>query len=88
MALLGPRRSGNQGERRGRPPGEAHAQASTRKGKRFLAGDHTKYWCAACQLAYPIEVGAILPDVCPTGHRADDPELVEGAAPEADEVTP
>ncbi len=59
-----------------------------RKAKRFelisfLAGDHTKMWCAACQLAYPIEVGAVLPDVCPAGHRADDPGLVEGAAAEA-----
>ena len=45
-------------------------------------GDHTRYWCAACADAYPIEVGALLPDACPKGHRADDPELVEGAAPE------
>ena len=47
-------------------------------------GDHTRYWCATCADAYPIEVGALLPDACPKGLRADDPELVEGAARASD----
>jgi hypothetical protein len=39
------------------------------------------FWCAACQ-AYKAEPGSN-PEVCPEGHRADDPELTAAPAPEA-----
>jgi hypothetical protein len=39
------------------------------------------YWCSACQKSFI--AGAETPEVCPEGHRADDPELTSAPAPEA-----
>ena len=39
------------------------------------------YFCAACQRKFI--AGPETPEVCPEGHRADDPELTSAPAPEA-----
>jgi hypothetical protein len=43
-----------------------------------------KFFCTACMKGFLVEAGET-PDVCPEGHRTDDPELT-GAVGAADEV--
>ena len=42
-----------------------------------------RFWCHACQDAFEAEDGK-LPDECPQGHKADDPELTAPAGVEAE----
>jgi hypothetical protein len=48
-------------------------------GKYLAEGQH-RFWCQACQK--PFVAGTAEPEVCPEGHRADDPELSGAPASE------
>src|SRR6266542_6665287 len=78
----------------GEAPAKAERKAkTTRKARKFklisrmeeqpedLEEGAVAYFCAACQAKFI--AGTELPEVCPEGHRADDPELTAAPAPEA-----
>jgi hypothetical protein len=80
----------DSGETKAKTEQKAKTKKSTRKSKVIrrmeeqpsdLEEGQTAWWCAACQAKFI--AGAETPEVCPEGHRADDPELTSAPAPEA-----
>ena len=80
----------DNGETKAKPERKARAARSPRKFKLIkvmeeqpsdLEEGQVAYWCAACQRSFV--AGAETPEVCPEGHRADDPELTSAPSPEA-----
>ena len=51
-----------------------------------VAEGKRRYWCNACMKSFVTD-GDETPDVCPEGHRADDPELTAPAAAEEEAVS-
>ena len=81
-----------EGEEKPAPAPEAPARAAKQeKAKKVIykapnqqgvAQGKTRFFCAACMKGF-VHEGSAVPEVCPEGHRADDPELTSAPAPEA-----
>ena len=76
------------------PAAEKPAKTRTAKAKKLIyrvpnqqgAGEGKSRWfCSACMKAFLVDAGET-PQVCPEGHRNDDPELTAPVAAEAAEA--